>query len=97
MSELPDHAHTRRGGVCAHTCWVNTCLVNQYQCTKFRVLSCGPHFSSEFVASNNTVATVTYDDWLTRDGPVSHQVEMIVTPKVIVSCYCMWHTNGKYC
>ena len=44
---------------------------------------------SDFEASNNTIATVTYDDWLTRTGPISHEVKMIVTPNVIVST-CMY-------
>ena len=38
-----------------------------------------------FEASNNTLATVTYGDWLTRSGPISHEVNMVVTPRVIVS------------
>ena len=42
---------------------------------------------SAYVASNNTVRTVTYNDWWTRNGVVSKTVTIMVTPKVVVSDY----------
>ena len=41
---------------------------------------------SQYEASSNTVANVLYDDWLTRSGEVSRNVDMLVTPNIIVSC-----------
>ena len=40
---------------------------------------------SQYEASDNTVATITYDDWLTRNGEITRDVEMLVTPNIIVS------------
>ncbi|XP_011409337.2 PREDICTED: leishmanolysin-like peptidase [Amphimedon queenslandica] len=36
-----------------------------------------------YMASNNTVRVVTYDDWWTKDGVVSKTVTLLVTPKVV--------------
>jgi leishmanolysin-like peptidase len=40
-------------------------------------------FLLQNVASNNTVKTVTYTDWETRNGFVNKTVSLIVTPKVV--------------
>ena len=42
---------------------------------------------SRFEASSNTIDTITYTDWLTRTGEVSRDVDVMVTPNVIVSFY----------
>ena len=40
--------------------------------------------------SNSTVQTVTYNDWSTRNGVISHQVALLVTPNALVSfCVCV--------
>lgn len=44
---------------------------------------------SRFEASSDTIATITYNDWLTRTGEVSRDVDVMVTPNVIVSYYTM--------
>ena len=46
---------------------------------------------SGYMASNNTVRVVTYNDWWTKDGVVSKTVSLIVTPKVVVS----WEAENK--
>lgn len=43
------------------------------------------HIFFSFEASSSTIATITYTDWLTRNGQISRDVNMIVTPNVIVS------------
>ena len=35
--------------------------------------------------SSNTLREVTYNDWSTFNGPVSHTVSLLVTPNIIVS------------
>ena len=35
--------------------------------------------------SNTTILPVTYTDWQTRFGGVSHTVSLLVTPAVVVS------------
>ena len=41
-----------------------------------------------FVIDENTVDSVTYDDWVTSAGTIPHTVTRLVTPAVRVSgCY----------
>jgi len=39
-----------------------------------------------FVASNTTIRTEIYTHWQTRNGIINHEVQLLVTPNVIVSC-----------
>ena len=47
-------------------------------------------FSTSYVAGENTVRTVTYTDWQTRNGPVDKTVTQLVTPKVVVCDRYAW-------
>ena len=45
-----------------------------------------------FQASSSTVTTITYTDWLTRNGVITRDVDVIVTPNVIVSYVLLYNT-----
>ena len=42
--------------------------------------------NGQFVISDTTIQEVTYNDWMTQNGAVSHTVTLMVTPRVVVSC-----------
>ena len=44
---------------------------------------------SDYVTSTNTMKTVTYTNWETRFGPVSHNVTMLVTPRIQVRLHIL--------
>ena len=44
---------------------------------------------SDYVTSTNTVKPVTYTNWETRFEPVSHNVTMLVTPRVQVRLHIL--------
>lgn len=41
--------------------------------------------NGQFV-NDTTIRQVTYTDWMTQNGPVSHTVTLLVTPRVVVGC-----------
>ena len=46
-----------------------------------------------FQANSSTVTTITYTDWLTRNGEITRDVDVIVTPNVIVSYVLLYNTK----
>ena len=44
---------------------------------------------------DDTIRSVTYTEWETRNGFVSHDVNIMVTERVVVSCVCLSVGEGS--